>query len=71
MVLSGDEVSLASDRSKKEVVAHHHGSRVKLEPRVQEVHRSELAKGSEAEVEEVDDVDSQHRDEVELNLGDS
>ena len=39
---------------------------MKLEPRVQEVHRSELAKGSEAEVEEIDDVDSQHRDEVEL-----
>jgi len=42
---------------------------VKLEPGVQEVHRSELAEGPEAEVEEVDDVDSQHGDEVELKVG--
>ena len=48
--------------------AHHHGSRVKLEPGVQEVHGSELAESPEAEVEEVDDVDGQHRDEVELKV---
>ena len=39
---------------------------MKLEPRVQEVHRSKLAEGPEAEVEEVDDVDCQHRDEIQL-----
>ena len=39
---------------------------MELEPGVEEVHSAKLSEGSQAEVEEVDDVDGQHGDEVKL-----
>ncbi len=39
---------------------------MELEPGVEEVHGAKLPKSSQAEVEQVDDVDSQHGDEVQL-----
>jgi len=57
---------IIGQNQKRELIRYQHGSRVELEPGVEEVHGAKLSEGAQAEVEEIDDVDGQHRDEVKL-----